>query len=267
METTLNITTHIPAYRKLKKDNLHVCLCDNRRTLGETAADDAARLIRRLLEQKEELNLLFAAAPSQNEFLAALQRHDLPWNRLNALHMDEYVGLQEDAPQRFGNFLKEHIFGALPFKSVHYIFRPGAGPEETCEAYCRVLDRYPLDIVFMGIGENGHIAFNDPHVARFYDPQRVKVVVLDDVCRMQQVHDGCFPSLPAVPCQAITLTIPTMMQAPHIFCMVPGRTKANAVRNTLQAGITPQCPATILRIHPHATLYCDAESAMLLPNP
>ena len=136
----------------------------------------ATQVINQLLTQKKEINILFAAAPSQNEFLAVLQKQDLPWQRIHALHMDEYVGLKSDAPQRFGNFLKEHIFDSVPFKSVNYLFREKATPEEICNAYERILQEHPLDIIFMGIGENGHIAFNDPHVARFDDPQWVKIV-------------------------------------------------------------------------------------------
>jgi len=178
--------------------------------------------------------------------------------------MDEYIGLQADAPQRFGNYLKEHIFAALPFKSIHYLYIEGASPENICAHYEEVLQKHPIDIVFMGIGENGHIAFNDPHVALFDDPQQVKVVLLDEVCRTQQVHDGCFSSLEKVPQQAVTITIPVMMKATRIFCIVPGKPKANAVKETLYGPVSTTCPASILRTHPHATLYCDRDSASLL---
>lgn len=250
--------------KELRKEKLHIRICDNRRTLGRDAAQSAAQAIGRLLSQKEEINILFAAAPSQNEFLAALQKYELPWQRIHALHMDEYVGLKTDAPQRFGNFLKEHIFAAIPFKSVNYIFKDGATPEEICHSYQQILQEHPLDIVFMGIGENGHIAFNDPHVARFDDLQTVKIVTLDDICRMQQVHDGCFSGIDEVPRQAITVTIPVMLKAAVIFCMVPGKPKANAVKNTLYGPVSTTCPASILRTHPNATLYCDWDSASLL---
>ena len=252
--------------KEFKKGELLTRVCDNRQALGEDAAYAAAQTIWQLLTQKEEINVLFAAAPSQNEFLTALQKHDLPWQRIHALHMDEYVGLKADAPQRFGNFLKEHIFAALPFKSVNYIFKEGATPEVICDEYEQHLLKHPLDIVFMGIGENGHIAFNDPHVARFDDPRQVKVVSLDEVCRMQQVHDGCFGSLDEVPQQAITITIPVMMKAAHIFCMVPGKPKANAVKETLYGPVNTGCPASILRTHPQAILYCDLDSASLLSS-
>lgn len=250
--------------KELKKENLLTHICDNRQTLGENAAQAAAQVIKQLLTKKEEINILFAAAPSQNEFLATLQKYDLPWQRIHALHMDEYVGLEVDAPQRFGNFLKEHVFAALPFKSVNYIFKERATPEYICTCYEQVIQDHPIDIVFMGIGENGHIAFNDPHVARFDDSKRVKVVSLDEICRMQQVHDGCFSCLNAVPRQAITITIPVILKAAYIFCMVPGKSKAIAIKNTLYGPISTVCPASILRSHPHATLYCDRDSASLL---
>ncbi|WP_288359650.1 glucosamine-6-phosphate deaminase [uncultured Bacteroides sp.] len=251
--------------KELKKDNLRIRICDSRCTLGMDAAQTATQVINQLLTHKKEINILFAAAPSQNEFLAVLQKQDLPWHRIHALHMDEYVGLKPDAPQRFGNFLKEHIFDSVPFQSVNYLFREGATPEEICNTYERILQEHPLDIIFMGIGENGHIAFNDPHVARFDDPQSVKIVSLDEVCRMQQVHDGCFSHIDEVPRQAVTVTIPVMLKASYIFCMVPGKPKAKAVKNTLYGPISTECPASILRTHPHATLYCDLDSASLLP--
>lgn len=250
--------------KELLRGNLRIRICHSRRSLGKEAAQSAAQAINQLLTRKEEINILFAAAPSQNEFLAALQKYDLPWQRIHALHMDEYVGLKADAPQRFGNFLKQHIFNSIPFKSVNYLFKEGKTPEEICIAYEQTLQEHPLDIVCMGIGENGHIAFNDPHVARFDDPQSVKIVSLDEVCRMQQVHDGCFSGIDEVPRHAITVTIPVMLKAAYIFCMVPGKAKANAVRDTLYGAVSTACPASILRTHPHATLYCDLDSASQL---
>lgn len=141
--------------KEIKKEALLARICATRQIMGEDAAQAAAESINQLLKEKEEINILFAAAPSQNEFLAALQKYALPWNRIHALHMDEYIGLQADAPQRFGNYLKEHIFAALPFKSIHYLYIEGASPENICTHYEEVLQKHPIDIVFMGIGENG----------------------------------------------------------------------------------------------------------------
>lgn len=146
--------------------------------------------------------------------------------------MDEYIGLAADAPQGFGNFLRGRLFGRLPFGQVFYLDGQAADPQAECARYSALLAEYPVDIVCLGIGENGHIAFNDPHVARFDDPVRVKVVDLDDKCRRQQVHDGCFASLGQVPTHALTLTIPALTAASGMYCIVPAQTKARAVHDT-----------------------------------
>ncbi|WP_203558667.1 6-phosphogluconolactonase [Bacteroides sp. 51] len=250
--------------KEMNKDLLDIKIYDTREQLGFAAALDAATYINELLEQQNEVNILFAAAPSQNEFLSALQQHPITWSCINALHMDEYIGLKENDTQRFGNYLKRQIFDKVNLKSVHYLFVENALPEDICQRYSEILDKYPVDIVFMGIGENGHIAFNDPHVALFDDPAQVKIVVLDAVCREQQVHDGCFDSIEDVPEEAVTLTIPAMMKARRIFCIVPAASKANAVAETVNGEITAACPASILRTHKATTLYCDQDSAKYL---
>lgn len=243
---------------------LPVRIYDTRRNMGEAAAADVAACIRELLAVKQEIYMIFAAAPSQNEFLAALAvAPGIEWNRIHALHMDEYVGLPADAPQGFGNFLRAAIFGQVPFASVDYIGTE-SDPEETCRRYAALLQGIQVDIVCMGIGENGHIAFNDPPVADFNDPLTIKKVALDETCRLQQVHDGCFARIEEVPRYAVTLTVPTMFRARYIFCIVPAPTKANAVRATVCGPISEQCPASILRTHEHAILYTDSDSAALL---
>lgn len=243
---------------------LPVRIYDTRRNMGEAAAADVAACIRELLAVKQEIYMIFAAAPSQNEFLAALAATPgIEWNRIHALHMDEYVGLPADAPQGFGNFLRAAIFGQVPFASVDYIGTE-SDPDETCRRYAALLQGIQVDIVCMGIGENGHIAFNDPPVADFNDPLTVKKVALDETCRLQQVHDGCFARIEEVPRYAVTLTVPTMFRARYIFCIVPAPTKANAVRATVCGPISEQCPASILRTHEHAILYTDSDSAALL---
>ena len=243
---------------------LPVRIYDTRRNMGEAAAADVAACIRELLAVKQEIYMIFAAAPSQNEFLAALAATPgIEWNRIHALHMDEYVGLPADAPQGFGNFLRAAIFGQVPFASVDYIGTE-SDPDETCRRYAALLQGIQVDIVCMGIGENGHIAFNDPPVADFNDPLTVKKVALDETCRLQQVHDGCFARIEEVPRYAVTLTVPTMFRARYIFCIVPAPTKANAVRAAVCGPISEQCPASILRTHEHAILYTDSDSAAAL---
>jgi glucosamine-6-phosphate deaminase len=174
--------------------------------------------------------------------------------------MDEYIGLDEDAPQGFGNFLRRALFDKVPFKSVNYMYAKDIAPKKACENYAELISRQPIDIVFMGIGENGHIAFNDPHVALFDDPEVVKIVSLDDICRMQQVNDGCFDSFNLVPTHAMTLTLSTLMKADRIFCVVPATSKAAAIDATINGDVTEACPSSILRTHKNATLYCDADS-------
>jgi len=250
-----------------KKDFLQVKIYDTRDELGKSSSAEAGEKIRMLLKQKENINIVFAAAPSQNEFLAFLTKEkDIDWSRVNAFHMDEYIGLSKDAPQGFGNFLKAGIFDLLPFKSVHYLNGQSTSPEDECVRYGKLLDTYPTDIVCMGIGENAHIAFNDPDVADFNDSVKVKVVSLDDVCRQQQVNDGCFNSFFEVPEKALSLTVPTLFSASYLFCMVPGKTKATAVYNMLNQPVVENYPATILRKHKNAILYIEKDSASKLPE-
>ena len=248
-----------------QKDRLLVRIFPDRREMGISAAADAATVMRQLLLHQQYLNIIFAAAPSQNEFLEALcAERDVDWKRVNAFHMDEYINLPDDAPQRFGNFLKERIFEKLPFRSVHYLNGNSPDPEQECKRYSSLLLQHPVDMVCMGIGENGHIAFNDPHVARFDDPALVKIVDLDETCRMQQVNDGCFSTVDEVPKHALTLTIPALMNGKYLFCMVPAKTKARAVYHTISDPVSEAVPATRLRTHEHATLYVDADSASML---
>jgi glucosamine-6-phosphate deaminase len=204
--------------------------------------------------------VIFAAAPSQSEVLAALcAAPGIAWERVTAFHMDEYIGLPPGAPERFAAWLDRHVFDHVPFAAVHHIV-PEPDPLDAARAYAEKLNAAPIDLVCLGIGVNGHIAFNDPPTADFEDPLDVKVTALDDVCRRQQVDDDCFSSLEDVPKQAITLTIPRLLRADRLFCVVPGAVKRAAVWQTLYGPLTTACPASILRRHPNCTLYLDAES-------
>lgn len=236
----------------------------SREELGIAAANSVAEKILLLLHQQPEANVIFAAAPSQNEFLSALKKLPLDWHRINAFHMDEYIGLHEDAPQGFGNFLKTKLFDKIPFKNIFIINGNAANTRDECRRYADLLIQYPVDIVCMGIGENGHIAFNDPPVADFEDPATVKEVILDAPCRQQQVNDGCFKDLDEVPKKAITLTIPALMKAKYISCVVPGASKAKAVYNTLYAEKSTLYPSTVLREHPSTIVFLDDKSSQLL---
>ena len=252
--------------KSFKVDKLLVKIYDSRQEMGEAAAAEAAAHLRALLSAQKKVRAIFAAAPSQNEFLEALCKEPgIDWTRVIALHMDEYVGLPADAPQGFGNFLRRAIFDKLPFGKVEYIGSEG-NPEELMARYDAILADGKVDVVFMGIGENGHIAFNDPHVADFNDPSRIKKVDLDLKCRNQQVHDGCFARLEDVPEYALTLTVPALFAADRLFCVVPAPTKADAVKATVEGPIGEKCPATVMRLHKDATLYLDPDSAAKLTN-
>lgn len=246
-------------------EQVSVEVYENRKKMGQAAADRAAAVIRRLISEKGSANIIFAAAPSQHEFLESLvTTSEIQWEHINGFHMDEYLGLPSDAPQGFGNFLKSRLFSRVPFGSVHYIDSQAEDPEAECRRYRDLLQKFPADLVCMGIGENGHIAFNDPHSAEFDDPESVKVVTLDTACRMQQVNDGCFSTLSDVPEQAVTLTIPALTKVDNLVCVVPGLLKMPAVKNTLLGPVQEACPASILRRHQSAVLYLDADSGSFL---
>jgi glucosamine-6-phosphate deaminase len=251
--------------QEFKVEELEVKIYKSRQLMGLVAAKIFIEQLDLLLKTQDKVNVIFAAAPSQNEFLQVLKENkNLNWEKVNVFHMDEYIGLAQDAPQGFGNFLKEKLFDHLPFGSVNYLNGNEEDVEKECERYSNLLAQYPADIVCMGIGENGHIAFNDPPVANFNDSKMVKVVELDLECRQQQVNDGCFTSLNEVPVNALTLTIPAMMKAKFIYCMVPGERKAKAVYNTLNQEKIEKFPSTILRSHPNAILFLDKDSSSLL---
>lgn len=245
-------------------DQLRVNLFKNRQELGLSAAQAVASQIKELQQNQDFVNIIFASAPSQNEFLATLaQESGIDWPRIRAFHMDEYIGLPADAPQSFGFFLKEQLFDKVGITEVYYLDGNAADPAQECRRYSALLEQYPTDIVCLGIGENCHIAFNDPHVADFNDPVLVKQVQLDLTSRVQQVHDECFDALDQVPEYALTLTVPALLRGKHLFCMVPAAHKAEAIYHTLVDAVTEEYPATILRTHGGASLFIDADSAKI----
>ena len=250
------------------RDSLKVRILPDRAALGKAAARAVAPRIRALQEERKLLNLVFASAPSQDETLEALLlQPGIDWARINAFHMDEYIGLPADAPQSFGQYIRTRFFSKLGFREVFYIDGNAPDANAECERYARLLREHPTDIALLGIGENGHLAFNDPGIADFEDPLLVKVNQnLDGTCRKQQVNDGHFRTLTEVPASAITLTIPALFSARSIFVLVPGRSKREIVRRTLEGPVDVACPATILRRHPDACLYLDRDSAGLLAD-
>lgn len=233
----------------------------DREELGRVAADDIAAELRRRLAAQDEVRAVFAAAPSQLETLQHLRTaKDVDWSRVTAFHMDEYLGLPPEAPARFANWLRRAFFDHVPLRAAHLI-EPDPDPEDCARRYGELLAEAPIDVVCLGIGVNGHLAFNDPPVADLDDPDDVKVVDLDAECRMQQVTDECFDSIEDVPHRAVTLTVPRLLAADRLFCVVPGRDKRHAVGQALTAPIGTHCPATALRTHDDCTLYLDREAA------
>ncbi|MBO4979490.1 MAG: 6-phosphogluconolactonase [Clostridia bacterium] len=246
--------------KTIQTEKLTTYIYETRTEMGSAAGQAAAKAIRETLDKKGYANVIFAAAPSQNETLAALLAENVDFSRVHAYHMDEYAGLSIKDEQSFARYLNDHIFSLAPFASVNYI--PATLPaEKACEAYAELLRKNPPDVVCMGIGENGHIAFNDPPVADFHDTKLIKKVELDDTCRMQQVHDGCFPTFDDVPKYALTLTVPALMSAGHLICTVPASTKAHAVKAMLEGEYGEVCPATALRKHGDAKMFLDKDSA------
>lgn len=252
--------------RTFTVDRLRVRVYQNRTDLGAAAAEDCAAALREVLAARPRCRMVFAAAPSQNEVLAGLRRAaGIDWSRVEAFHMDEYPGLPTGDPRRFGSFLRNALFSRVHPGRVEYLAPEstdrGAAAEREAFRYAALLSEAPIDLVCLGVGENGHIAFNDPGVADFSDPLAVKEVELDGACRAQQVHDGCFTSLEEVPRTALTLTVPTLFSGGRLFCAVPGPAKAAAVRRMLEGPVSEDCPASILRNHPDCVLYLDADSA------
>lgn len=247
----------------LTVDRLAVRVYGDRTAMGVAAAAFVANAMREALAERGAVRMAFAAAPSQEEFLAALAATPgLDWSRVTAFQLDDYVGLPEDAPPRFSTFLRSRLFDKVKPGQVHLIgsIPTAAEAPAECDRYAALLAAAPLDVVCLGIGENGHLAFNDPPVADFHDPDPVRLVELDEPCRRQQVNDGCFPTFAAVPTHAITLTIPTILGGRRLACVVPGPAKREAVRRTLTGPVETTCPASILRTHPACTLYLDRQS-------
>lgn len=233
------------------------------------AARSCAAYLRDVIAEKGHARVIFACAPSQTEFLAALIDPSisgvaLPWSRVTGFHMDDYVGLTGAHPASFRNYIRQHLLTKVALARFNPIPAEESDSAAVCANYARLLSEGPIDLICLGVGENGHIAFNDPPVADLDDPALIKLVELDAACRTQQVNDGCFPSFETVPQRAYTLTIPIFRQARRLSCHVFGPLKANAVRAMLQDPVSTRCPATILRQHPSAMLYVDAGAAKLL---
>ncbi|MBM4458083.1 MAG: glucosamine-6-phosphate deaminase [Chloroflexi bacterium] len=251
--------------RTTQYDSLRTSIYASNGAMGEAAADEAQNIITAAIQKQGHANVILATGNSQLTFLHALRGlPGIDWQKVNVFHMDEYVGIDPAHPASFPLFLRQHILDAVKPGKFYPVPGQARDVEAACREYEALLKAHPADLCAMGIGENGHIAFNDPPYADFDDPVWVKVVKLDERSRRQQVGEGHFPNLAAVPTHAITLTIPVLLSAKRILCIVPEARKAEAVEKSLLGPITEDCPASILRQVGHAHLLLDAESAARL---
>jgi glucosamine-6-phosphate deaminase len=250
------------AAKYLRAGSARIEVHPSRETAGIAAAKAAAAALTELAKTRDSIGVIFATGASQFDTLAALTGFaDVPWGQVRGFHMDEYVDLAADHPASFRRYLRERLTQKVRMKEFLGIFGDGRDPDETARAYAETLRAADPQLCLLGIGENGHLAFNDPDVADFADPLDAKIVQLDHMCREQQVAEGWFTSIVEVPESAITLTVPALMRVPRLIASVPGPRKARIVRRTLEEPISAACPATILRTHPNATIYLDRESA------
>jgi glucosamine-6-phosphate deaminase len=241
-------------------------VCRTRAELGAAAAAESAEIIRAAIARAGRARILVATGNSQLEMMERLVAHSLDWAKVAAFHLDEYVGIERDHPASFNRWIRERFEQKVTPGAMTYLNGQAADPDEEALRYGQLLAAAPIDLAFVGIGENGHIAFNDPHVADFDDPLLVKRVALDEASRAQQVGEGHFPNLASVPREALSVTCTGLMRAAHWVCCVPERRKAVAVKNALEGPLTTSCPASLIRTHPHASVYLDVDSASRLTH-
>jgi glucosamine-6-phosphate deaminase len=252
-----------------KVDQLPITIYQTNEQLGAAAALEASGIIRRAVEQNGQANIIVATGNSQLTFLAALRKDaSIPWPQVNIFHMDEYVGIDPQHPASFPQFLHRHLLDTINPQAFYPVPGQAQDVEQACRDYAALLRAHPADLCALGIGENGHIAFNDPPYADFDDPVWVKVVKLAEASRWQQVGEGHFARIEECPTHAITLTIPALLAAKRVLAIVPEARKAEAVYRALRGPLTEECPGSILRTAPHAHLFLDAESAaQVYPEP
>ncbi|MEQ8418449.1 MAG: glucosamine-6-phosphate deaminase [Arenibacter algicola] len=245
-------------------ENLSIEIYGQSKEMGAAAADYVTRKLNDAIVKKGGANLILATGASQFSFLEALQTKEIDWGKITVFHLDEYKGISESHPASFRKYLKERILNKVAPKKIYFLNGDAANLQLEIKNYEEALQAHPIDIACIGIGENGHIAFNDPAVADFQDPKLVKVVELDEACRNQQLGEGWFPSFDDVPKEAVTLTITAIMNCKAISCVVPDERKSQAVYNSLYGDISTSCPASILRTHPETVLFLDKASASLI---
>ena len=234
----------------------------DRASMGRAAAAVVSAHLRREVARDGRTAAIFASAPSQNEFLAALRADTtIPWDRVTAFHLDEYIGVDASHPASFRRFLVDRLFAHVPVGTFHGLAGEARDADAECRRYAGLLREARPALAILGIGENGHLAFIDPPMCDFFEPADVRVVELDEPCRHQQVHDGSFATLEAVPRRALSLTIPFLLRVPRAVAIVPGPAKRTAIAAALDGPVTCACPASVLRRHSDARLFLDIASA------
>ena len=250
---------------EVRRDRLRTVVLDDRAAMGAAAAQHAATRLKGILAAQPRARVIFAAAASQQDMLDVLAGVEgIDWNRVDAFHLDEYVGLPQGDPRSFGRWLGDHVWSRVQPGRVELLDGGNPDPDAECRRYGALLDEGGIDLALIGIGENGHLAFNDPHVADFEDPLTVKVVEIDETSRRQQVRDGAFDAFEDVPRLAMTVTMSAILASRSISVVVPGAQKAKAVARTLDGPIETGCPASALRRHPDAVLFVDRQAFSLV---
>ncbi len=243
---------------------MNTCVCSTKQELGEKAGRAGAKAIQKAIRSKGSADIILATGASQFDLLKALERMDIPWHKVTVFHLDEYIGMSITHPASFRLYLWQRFLRKLPVpvRAFHPIDGEG-NPEAECQRLSQLIRRHPTDVAFIGIGENGHIAFNDPP-ADFVTARPYIVVRLDEACRRQQLGEGWFKSLKEVPRRAISMSVRQIMKSRTIICSVPDKRKARAVQACLEGPVTPRVPGSILQRHPGTKVYLDRHSASLL---
>ena len=249
--------------KEFRIDKLLVRIFKDKNHLGKAAADLGEQYITKAIEKRGEAAIILASAASQFEFLESLITRRIDWKHVVAFHLDEYIGVSENHPASFRKFLHDRLLDKVGISKYYLIEGEQTNIENECERIGNIFDQYQVDVAFIGIGENGHIAFNDPP-ANFDDKVNFKIVRLDKISRNQQLKEGWFKTMDAVPKMAITMTVPAIMASKAIVCTVPDLRKADAVRRSLEGEVSPEIPASILREHPGANLLLDVHAASLI---
>jgi len=259
------MSNEVVAVKHFKIGKMKIEIHSGRKAAGEAAARATAEVLNKMASIHDSIVVIFATGASQLDTLDALTKiKNLPWNQVRGFHLDEYVGIPADHPASFRRYLRERLKRKVKMKEFLEIDGNASDLDEICRDYSKKLTANPPQLCLLGIGENGHLAFNDPSVADFVDPLNVKVVELDTICKQQQAAEGWFESFQQVPDQAISLTIPMIFRVPKLIVSVPGGRKAEIILRTIEEPITTECPSTILRTHPDATIYLDPDSAAYL---